>query len=48
MSKIIDWKKYYTSKESHKIIHDYIRDSAEDLRKEIKWIKLENKEELYV
>ncbi len=48
MSKVIDWKKYYSSNEAHGIIYDYIRESADDLKKEIKWIKVENKKELYV
>jgi hypothetical protein len=43
-----NWKTYYTTDEAHKIVHDYIRESAEDLRKEFKEIKLKYKEEVYV
>lgn len=45
MSKIIDWKKYFTQTEVDKKIHDSIRKNAKDVAKEVinRW-KLETKE----
>lgn len=48
--KKIDWKTYYDSNELDDIIHDYIRETAKELKLELsdKQNKLKNKKVEYV